>query len=200
MSSPTYTDPSRVDLARAIGIGLTVAGGIGLLLLGGEFGARKASLAGIAVVALLATGIALLLWSRSRGAALWEANKAFLLSEQGAAVLHERREFASRTLWVGRVLLALFLVCGIVFFFLLSAIGCGDRIDGYCGHVGRPPEWIVVLTQVVSLVLGSAWATVVYWRRRHESETERIDIVVAEGQRRRRTEGPLAGTNRSSWE
>ena len=171
-----------------------------MLLLGGELAARKASLAGLIVLAILVVGVVLLLWSRSRGAALWSANKPYLLSEQGADVLHARREFAARTLWVGRVLLALFLVSGIIFFVLFSAISCGDRLEGYCGQVGRPSESIVVLSQVVSLALGCAWAAVVYWRRRHESETERIDVVVAEGQRRRRSEGPMAGTNRSAWE
>jgi hypothetical protein len=200
VSSPTYTDPFRVEAARATGIGLTVAGGIGTLLLGGEFASGKASVAGVIALAALVVGVGLLVWSRSRGTALWTANKAFLLSEQGASVLHERREFAARTLWVGRVLLALFLVAGTVFFFLFSAISCGERIAGYCGQVGRPSESLVVLMQVVSLALGGAWAAVIYWRRRHESETERIDAVVAEGQRRRRSDGPLAGSNRSAWE
>jgi len=200
VSEPTYTDPSRIELFRAIGIFAIVVGGIGLLLLGGELLAGKFSFGALCMLALTCAGVGLLLWSRARGAALWQANKPYLLSERGVEVLHERRAFQGRALWVGRALLALFLVSGIVFFFVFSAINCGTRSDGYCGDVGRPPESVVVLFQVVSLALGGAWAAVVSWRRRHEHQTELIDRVVAEGQRRRRSEDPMAGMDRNRWE
>ena len=200
MSEPTFTDPARVELLRAIGIWATVAGGIGLLLVGGELMVGKFSVGALAMLALTACGIGLLWWSRVRGAALWQANKPYLLSEHGVEVLHARRTFQGRTLWVGRVLLALFLITGITFFFFFSAISCGTRTDGYCGDVGTPSESLVVFLQVSSLALGGAWAAVVSWRRRHESQTELIDQVVAAGQRKRRSDDPMAGTGRFGWE
>lgn len=189
-----------MELVRAVGIWATVAGGIGLLLVGGELMVGKFSVGALGMLALTVAGLAMVLWSRARSAALWQANKAFLMSNRGIEVLHARRAFQGRTLWVGRALLALFLLSGIAFFFLFSAISCGTRTDGYCGDVGTPPEALVILLQVVSLLLGGAWAAVISWRRRHESQTELIDRVVAEGQRKRRSDDPMAGMDRHRWE
>ncbi|MGC4175315.1 hypothetical protein [Demequina sp.] len=200
MSPLTYQDPARLELVRAVSLGGTVATGCGLALVIGQIVAwERPGLALLWPVFFLA-GLGTLLWSRAQLNELFARNKPYLLSEHGAEVLRARREHEARSLWVGRAVLAVFLVCGIVFIALLSAINCGDRVDGYCGDVGRPPEPLVILAQFVALGLGGLWAAIISSRRRHESETERIDAVVAEGHRRRRNDDPMAGTNRFAWE
>lgn len=200
MWAPTYQDPARVEVLRAVGVGVTILGSVALVLMGGSLFEGDDPSSGLAALAVFTLGLCTLLWSRTRLTKLWAHNKPYLLSEEGATLLHERREAADRTLWVGRILLALFIVFAIVFFFLFSAISCGERSDGYCGNVGRPTESIVVASQITALALGCSWAAVTYWRRRQDDETERIDMVVAEGQRRRRSDHPLSGTDRRSWE
>lgn len=196
----TYLSPGRLEALRATGLGLTIVGAAGLVLLGGQLFVWEEPGPALGALAVFVAGLAMLLTSRARLARLWAHNKAYLLAEQGASVLHGRREFARRLVVVARILLSLFIVCAIAFFFLFSAIACGDRVDGFCGDVGTPPESAVVAMQALSIGVGAAWAAVVYARRRYDDETDRIDRVVAEGQRRRRNDHPMAGTDRFSWE
>ena len=122
------------------------------------------------------------------------------MSEDGTLALRGRQDMVARLARAGRFAMALFLVFGVVFFFLFSAINCGERIDGFCGDVGRPPEWFVVAWQMATLILGAAFTALVSLRRRLEDEAERIGDVVGEGQRRRRHDHPMDGTDRFSWE
>ena len=106
----------------------------------------------------------------------------------------------TRFLRAGRIAIGLFVGLGVVFMFLFAAINCGERIDGFCGDVGRPPEWFVVVWQAATLVTGATYIALVSLRRTLEAEAERIGVVVAEGQRRRRHDHHMDGTDRFSWE
>lgn len=196
----TYRAPGRLEAARAIGMGLTAAGAVATVLLGGQLFVEGDRRTPLGAIAMLAIGLTTLLVARAQLQRLWVHNKPYLMSESGAGVLHGRREFSHRLAFVARLLLALFVVLATVFFFLFSAIACGNRIDGYCGDVGTPPEALVVALQVASITSGGAWAAVVYARRRYDDETERIDVLVAEGQRHRRRDHPMSGSERFSWE
>ena len=195
-----YTSTTRWELVRAAGLVITITFGIALFFVGGQLFAWTDPAWPIVDLAILAVGVAVLITSGRRINQLRTANKPYLLSEEGRLAIRGRRELEKRILTIGRVTLAVFIVCAIVFFFLFSAIACGSRIDGYCGQVGRPAEWIVQTWQLVSVAIGATWAALVSFRRRHEAETERIDLVVAEGLRRRRAEDPMLGTDRFSWE
>jgi len=197
---PSYEDPAPLELARAVGLGLTIAGGAATVFVGGEIFVKRAPTAGIVSIATLLVGVTLLVWSRRRLSRLWEHNKPYLMSEHGTEVLRARRDYAGHALWWTRGLMALFVVFAIAFFVLFNAIACGDRSDGFCGQVGRPSESLMVAVQLTALGLGCAWAAVMYWRRRHESETERIDVVVGEGSRKRRSDDPLSSLSHYSWE
>ena len=195
-----YTATTRWELVRAAGLVITITSGIALFFVGGQLLAWTDPAWAVADLAMLAAGIALLIISGRHIKQLGAANKPYLLSEEGRFAIRGRRELEKRILTAGRVTLGVFLVCAIVFFFLFSAIACGDRIDGYCGQVGTPPESLVQTWQVVTVIIGATWAALVSFRRRHEAETERIDLVVAEGLRRRRSQDPMLGTDRFSWE
>lgn len=198
--TPTYASTTRLEAARGAGVWLTIAGAVGLFFLGGQlFVWDDPSLAVIDLL-VLAAGLTLLLTSRSRLKRQWEANKPYLLGADGASVMRGRNEAAARLSRASRLVLALFLVFGVAFFFLFSAIACGDRVDGFCGEVGRPPESLVELWQALTITVGAAYVGLVSMRKRFEDETERIDVVVAEGQRRRRHDHPMDGTDRFSWE
>lgn len=195
-----YTATTKWELVRAAGLVISITSGIALFFLGGQLLAWTDPLWPLLDLAVFAAGVALLVISGRRITQVGAANKPYLLSEEGRFAIRGRRELEKRILTIGRVTLAVFVVCALVFFFLFSAIACGDRSDGYCGQVGRPPEWFVELWQVVSVTIGALWAALVSFRRRHEAQTERIDMVVAEGLRRRRAEDPMLGTDRFSWE
>ncbi len=187
-------------MTRAFGVLLTITGGVALFFLGGQFFVPGDNAAALGSLAIFAIGLTLLLLARARLATAWEANKPYLLSEAGPTAVHGRQDLVTRFLRAGRIAMGLFLVFGVVFMFLFSAINCGERIDGFCGDVGRPPEWLVVVWQATTLVVGAAYIALVSLRRTLEAEAERIGVVVAEGQRRRRHDHHMDGTDRFSWE
>jgi hypothetical protein len=200
MSAPTYTDPSRWELLRAVGLGITIAGGLVTVLLSGQLIAWQDPALALCWLGATAVGAALLMLSRSRLAAMWAANKPYLQSEAGSSVVRERREYEERTRWVGRVLLALFVVSTTAFLLMFSIRQCTVGRDIYCENLPKASDWLLGTSQTAAMLIGGAWAAVAYWHRRHQSETERIDQIVTEGYRRRRSDSPMAGTDRRSWE
>jgi len=195
-----YRNTTPTQVTRAVGLWLIAVGGFGLVLLGGQLVVRDDPAWALVALAVFAIGVWAVLSSRSRLRALDVLNRPYLLSEQGVDVMHGRAEFARRVAVASYVVLALFLVCGVAFLFLMSAASCGDLVEGYCGDVGRPSDGTMIMSQVVTLAVGGLWVALMGLRRTHEAESERIDTVVAEGQRRRRNDHPLAGTDRTSWE
>jgi hypothetical protein len=198
--TPIYTSTARAEVVRAIGVWLSVAGAVALFFLGGQLFVWDDPSWAIVNVILLAIGITLLVRSRARIAALTQANKPYLLSEDGALVLRGRREGSKRLGRMALAALVAFLFLGFAFFFLFSAINCGDRIDGFCGQVGRPSTAFAEAWQAITIAMGAAYVGLVSMRKRFDDETERIDVVVAEGQRSRRHDHPMDGTDRFSWE
>lgn len=195
-----YVSTMRLETVRAVGVWLTVGGSVALFFLGGQLLVWDDPSWAIINVVMLAVGIWLLVRSRARLARLAEWNRPYLLSEGGARALAGRRATAARLGRLSLAMLIAFLLFGFVFFFLFSAIACGDRIDGFCGDVGRPPERLVEAWQALTIAIGAAYVGVVSMRSRFDGETDRIDVIVAEGQRQRRHDHPMDGTDRSSWE
>jgi len=196
----TYEGTGALELWRAIGVWLTVVGTVLLLLMGRQLIEWEDPAPALVSLAIFVAGLSLLLWSRARLRAVWERNKPYLLSEKGVNVTRGRRDAAKTLARISHVLLALFVLVGLIFFGFFSAASCGERIVGFCGDVGRPPEDLVTTLQMVTLVIGAAWAGVMTMRNRQDDQTERIDIVVADGQRMRRQSDPLLGSDRFSWE
>ena len=197
---PIYTDTARLQVTRALGVLLTITGGVALFFLGGQFFVPGDDAAALGSLVLFALGLAVLLVSRAKLARRWEENKAYLLSEAGRTAVHGRQDLVTRLLRAGRIAIGLFLGLAVVFTFLFAAINCGERIDGFCGDIGRPPEGLVAVWQAATLVTGAAYIALVGLRRTLEAEAERIGVVVAEGQRRRRHDHHMDGTDRFSWE
>jgi hypothetical protein len=179
---------------------LVAVGVIALFFTGGQLLAWQDPEWAVAPLATCVTGGALVWWAQRRLRELDAANRPYLLGEGGQAVMRNRAETESRMLTASRWLLALFLVLGIAFFFLLSAASCGDRVTGYCGDVGRPSDSVMTAAQIVAVSAGAAWIAAVSLRRTHEKESERLDRVVAEGQRARRHDHPLSGMNSRDWD
>ena len=195
-----YRSTTSTQVVRAAGLWLAAVGGVALVLLGGQLVVMDDPGWALIAVVVLVGGVCAMLWSRAHLRELDAANKPFLLGEQGATVMRGREEFAKRLAIASHMVLAVFLVCGVAFIFLISAASCGERIDGYCGDVGRPSDHVMAMAQAVTLAMGALWIALMGLRRTQEAESDRIDGVVAEGQRRRRHDHPLAGTDRSSWE
>ena len=190
----------RLEALRAVGVWLTVGGTVALFFLGGQLFVRDDPSWAYINVVVLAVGIGVLLWSRAQLNLTWAKNKPYLLSEDGALVLRGRRALTAR---LGRIAVAvaiLFVVLGLIFFGLVSAINCTVGEAGFCSQFGKPPEWLVQTWQFLCIATGAAFVGLMTMRGRVEKETERIDIVVAEGQRSRRHDHLMDGTDRFSWE
>jgi hypothetical protein len=195
-----YTDTTRVQVARAVGVwvlGLALAS---LPFLGGQLFVWDDPAFLIVDLVAVALGAALILGARAVHRRLDSANRSCLLGPEGATIMRGRQEFEHRVSVAARWLLGSFLLLAIGFFFLMSAASCGQRTDGYCGDVGRPSDSVMVMSQTLTLAIGAMWIGAVSLRKTHETESERIDRLVAEGQRRRRNDHPLAGSSRTGWE
>ena len=79
---PRTPDTARLQATRALGVLLTITGGVALFFLGAQLFVPGDDAAALGSLALFALGLALLLISRARLARLWEQNKTYLLSEE----------------------------------------------------------------------------------------------------------------------
>lgn len=111
-----------------------------------------------------------------------------------------RQRFLDAVTKVKRRLLAMFLAFGTLFIFLVSAASCDGTTQGFCDYVTQPADGIIAFVQMAALVTGLLYLGCVVLSRTHDAETERLDVVIAEGQRRRRDDGPLAGARSRGWE
>ena len=195
-----YVDTTRVQAIRAFATALALLGLVALFLTGGQLLVWEDVLWAAISLGAVVVGSVLAWWARRRVRELDASNRPFLLSEGGAEIMRARGGTERSLAVLARWLLASFLVLGVAFFFLLSAASCGNRIDGYCGSVGNPSDDVMNVAQTLAVSAGAAWAAAVSLRRTHERESERIDRVVAEGQRSRRTGHPLSGMDRHGWE
>jgi len=195
-----YTDTTKVQAVRATGVWALGLGLAWFPFVAAQLFVWDSPGMLIADLVLIAAG-GVTFWSARRWlAAADRRNRDFLLSEQGASVMRGRKEFDARLGVAAWVLFGVFVALGVAFIVLMSAAGCGDRTEGFCGDVGRPSDSVMVTVQVITLGMGALWVGVLSLKRTHEKESERIDRVVAEGQRRRRNDHPMAGTGRTGWE
>ena len=145
-----------IQALRAFAAWLLAVGLIALFFTGGQLLVWDDPLWAIIAVATTAAGGVLILRTQRRLRALDAANRPFLFGEGGGEIMHARADLDKAILTVSRWLLALFIVLGVAFFFMLSAASCGERIDGYCGQVGSPSDAVMTWAQFVAVAVGAA--------------------------------------------
>lgn len=198
-SAPSpYTSTTGTHLMRFVAIWVTAMGLLLLVLSSGQLLTWDDP--GALVLALALTGGGGLTWvaCRVRLDALRRSNREYLLSESGIEAMAGRERFAARARRASTVLFVVFMTGGALVIFTGSSVSCHGVEDVQC----RLPELDPVLFHASRLITGAAGAALVglhALRRSHDLETERMDAVIAEGQRRR-AEGPIPGTSRSRWE
>ena len=198
--TPTYTNTMRLEALRAVGVWLTVGGSVALFFLGGQLFVRDDPSWAYINVLVLGVGVTVLQWSRARLRRRWVENRPYLLSANGTVVLRGRRETVTKLSRAALVAALVFVACAFLFLGLASAINCTPGERGFCSEFGRPPEWLVQAWQLLCIAIGAAFVGLMTMRGRLERETERIDLVIAEGQRARRHDHLMDGTDRFSWE
>ena len=195
-----YTDTTKVQVVRATGVWALGLGLAMLPFLGGQLFVWDEPFLLLVDLGFIAAGAGMLWGARRWLAAADARNRDYLLSDQGARVMRGRKERDSRLGVAAWVLFGVFMVLGVAFVVLMSAAGCGEGTEGFCGDVGRPSDGLMTGWQVLTFTVGALWVGALSLKRTHEKESERIDRVVAEGQRRRRNDHPMAGTGRTGWE
>lgn len=195
-----YRDTTSTQVLRAVGVWVVCLAGASLFFVGAQVFVRDNLAAPIVVVLALATGIALVWWAKRRLAALDTANRPYLLSEEGSQAMRHRQDVERTIVVARRWALAGFVVLACAFIVLVSYAACVDRVDGICSTDWRPTFALVQATQLGALAMAGLWVALMSLKSTHAKESERIDRVVAEGQRRRRNDHPFAGMSRSGWE
>lgn len=195
-----YRDTTSIQVIRAVGVWVVCLAGASLFFVGAQVFVRDNLAAPIVVVVALAAGIALVWWAKKRLAALDLANRPYLLSEQGSEAMRHRQEVERTIVIARRWAMAGFVVLACAFIVLVSYAACVDRVDGICSTDWRPAFALVQTVQLAALGAAGLWVALMSLKSTHAKESERIDRVVAEGQRRRRNDHPFAGTSRSGWE
>jgi hypothetical protein len=193
-----YTSTTSTHVLRFVAIWVTAVGLLLLALSSGQLFVWDDPGALVLAFALTAGGgftwIGCRLWLQE----LHRRNREFLLGEQGVSALAGRTAFGRRVRSWSVVALVAFLVAGAVVIFAGSAMGCTGARDGAC----RLPEVdrsVFIAARAIAVGSGAAYVGLVILGRSHRLETDRIETVIAEGQRRRE-EGPIPGLTRSRWE
>ena len=133
--------------------------------------------------------------------ALDARNRAFLMSPDGPEALRVREQFQDRVRIAQRISIVLFLIAGAVFITLVSAVNCEPgQTGGFCGTVSAPSHATVQLSQWAALALGGLYIGTAVLGRTHDRESERLDLIIEEGRRRRKGDDPFAGMSRVGWE
>jgi 4-amino-4-deoxy-L-arabinose transferase-like glycosyltransferase len=195
---PPYTSTTAAHLTRFAAIWVTALGLLLLLLSSGQLFVWDDPGALLLALAMVGGGGLTWLACRVRLDTLHRANRDYLLSEYGIQAMAGREAFASLARqWMTRTLVV-FMVAGAVVIFTGSSVACHSVPDVQC----RIPEvhpWLFYVARLIAGVAGAAFVGVQSLRRSHQLETERMDAVIAEGQRRRQ-DGPTPGIARSRWE
>ena len=195
---PPYTSTTSTHVLRFVAIWITAMGLLLLALSSGQLVVWDDPGALLLALGLVGGGgavwIACRLWIRQ----LHRRNRAFLLSEHGVSALGGRGWFAGRVRRWSVVALIAFMVAGAVVIVAGSALGCAGAREGAC----RLPEVdrsVFIAARAIAVGSGAAYVGLVILGRSHRLETDRMEGVIAEGQRRRE-EGPIPGLSRSRWE
>ncbi|GIG54151.1 hypothetical protein [Demequina activiva] len=195
---PPYTSTTSTHLLRFVAIWVTAMGLLLLVLSSGQLFVWDDPGALLLAMAMTGGGAAVWLGCRWWLESLHRSNREFLLSEDGVSALAGRAAFARRVRTWSVVALVGFMVAGAVVIFAGSAMGCVGARDGAC----RLPEIdssVFSASRSLAVGAGAAYVGLMILGRSHRLESDRIEMVIAEGQRRR-MEGPIPGVSRSRWE
>lgn len=194
-----YTNTTGVQVARAVAVWVL---GFGIALfpfIAADLFAGRAWDAVLTCLGLIAAGAGTIVWAKWRLARLDERNRPFLHSPEGSSILAPRQKFQARVTIAKRVLFVLFLVLAVAFLVLVSAVNCAVGQGGFCGMVTRPSDATLEFLQFSTIAAGMLYVAGVVLSRTHEAETERLDLIIAQGQKDRREGGPL-GSLRRGWD
>jgi hypothetical protein len=194
-----YAPTTWVQVVRAVSVWVLGAGLAMLLFLWRDVLTWQLPEA-VFILGVIALGGGGIGWARWQLGELDHRNRPFLMSSDGASILTPRREFLAGLTRVKRVLLAAFFVSAGAFVYLISAVNCPPDQGGFCGAVATPSEATLQLLQSLSLGIGLIYLAAVVLSRTHDAETDRLDAMIAEGRKRRRDDGPLAGAGGRGWE
>jgi hypothetical protein len=197
----TYRDTTRTQWWRAAGLwSAGVGAGLFIFVSGQLLRWTSPELMTVPGV-MLVGGAAAYLLAKRHLAELDAHNRPFLLSSRGTQAMRNRAA-TMRRLRVWRAWLGtLFFLMGSAFILLLSGLTCESvhNTEGLCGAIPRLTDLQFNLWRSTTLGLGvgfiATWVLMIW----HEQESERLDVVVAEGQRRR-AEGPIPGLKRTVWD
>jgi len=193
-----FTGTTGAHLVRFVAIWVTAMGLLLLLLSAGQLLVWDNPGSLILALGLVSTGAGTWVAAKVRLAGLHRANRDYLLSEYGIEAMGGRERFAHRVSALSWTALAVFIAAGGLVIWSGSALGCEGLRDDLCS-IPSLPAWVFPTVRTVALAAGSAFVGLVVLSRSHAHETEHMDAVIAEGQRRR-LEGPIPGTSRSRWE
>lgn len=195
---PPFTGTTGAHLVRFVAIWVTSMGLLLLLLSGGQLLVWDDPGALLLALALVAGGGGIWIAAKRRLAHLHRANREYLLSVHGIETMGGRERLARRVRALSWTALAVFLAAGGLVIWSGSALGCIGVRDDLCS-IPELPGWVFPVTRAVAIAAGAAFVGLVILGRSHAHETDQMDAVIAEGQRRR-LEGPIPGTSTSRWE
>lgn len=193
-----YRSTTTAHMVRFVAIWVTAAGAGLLVLTSGQLFVWDDPGGLLLALALVGGGGVAWLAARTTLATLRRENRPYLLSARGIQAMAGRERVAARVRAVQRWTLATFVVAGIVMIYAASAMACEGRPEYLCG---LPPvdRSVFLIARTVAVATGAGFVALVVLGRSHAHETERMDAVIGEGQRRRR-EGPVPGLSRHRWE
>jgi hypothetical protein len=195
-----YIKTTSVQVARAVATWVLGAGIALFPLVARSFFAGRPTAAAWFWLGVVALGAAIILGARWRLTQIDRHNRNFLLGPEGVSIMAPRAQFIRRVTLIKRWCLALVMVLGTLFIVLVSAVNCAEGQRGFCGWAPHPSDALLTVLQLTTIGIGLVYIALVVLTRTHESETERLDKVIAHGQSERRHGGPLAGSSRSGWE
>ena len=183
-------------MAKVVGGWALGLGALGMLLTGGEFSTGEPGPWAIASAVGAAGGAAVFTIGFLRFRAAHRPNMDFLKSQNATSILAARRELETRFVRARQISLAVFLVIGTAFFLLAGTYSCVEQpcLGNFEGHL----DWIQ-RTRVWSLVAGAILLPITALARVHIAETNRIEVIASDYQRRREDDDPL-GLKISRWE
>lgn len=190
-----YRDPTSTHIVRAVGTWIFTFAVLATPMFLMSLRSAATVRTGVIGLGVVALGAGINYGARLRLDHLDRISRPYLMSPAGLTVLKDRYGFAARVTRAKRVLLALFLVAGTILIFVITFYTCEERTDGVCGLADPPSDATIAIWQSVAAGLGGLYIAAVVLGRTHEAHTDRIAMIISEGEQKRRGDDPFAGVN-----
>ncbi|PKQ27201.1 MAG: hypothetical protein CVT64_01810 [Actinobacteria bacterium HGW-Actinobacteria-4] len=195
-----YINTTPVQVVRAVATWVLGAGIAMFPLVARSLLAGRPTGAAWACLTIISLGAGAIVGARWRLAQIDHLNRAYLMGPMGYSIMPGRVTFLDRVNLIKRLCLAAFMVVGIVFIVLVSAVNCTEGQPGFCGWAPTPGDALLTFIQVTGIGLGLLYIALTVLTRAHDQETDRLDKIIAHGQHERKHGGPLAGSSGRGWE